>query len=213
MAGTVAPISDLSTALGGSGDPSYPSVDRLYDNVQAEVPAVALAAVKLAAWNAIEDFYIQSTARREMIYWQMPVGVYAVNFDPFDANWNVCWVLGYTGLTKGKVEPPGLLRDVQWPQSTLLRTGQALVALKPASFSVDCGPLLWVQWFEAILAGTLHRLYRQPAKPYSSPQLAQFYGVQYRAGVARARDIARRDYTNGPGLWQVPYFAMGRRKS
>jgi hypothetical protein len=155
---TSTPTSDLSTLLG-----SDPGIERLYDNVQAEVPAVGLSLIKLAAWNTIEDFYLRSTCRREHVFWQMPSGVYAVDFNPYDADWLVCWVLTYSGLTNAKIEAPALLRDIAWPQSTSLRQGEALVALKPASFTSDFGPLIWQQWFEVILAGTLHRLYRQPA--------------------------------------------------
>lgn len=209
---TTTPTSDLSTALGDD-----PQVTRLYDNVQAEVPAIGLSAIKLAAWNTIEDFYIQSTTRREHTYWRMPAGVTAIDFNPYDENWVVAWILDYCGLpaNMGKVEHPSILRDLTYPTPASERDGEALLALKPASFdAVNAGgvPDLWSTWFQAILDGTLMRLYGQPAKPYSSPQLAQFHGRKYSAGVVSARGIAIRSYTNGP-RWQYPYFAAGRRKS
>lgn len=210
MAATATPTSDLSTALGAD-----PGAELLYDNVQMQVPAVALAAIKLALWNTIEDFYQQSTARQEHVFWKMAAGVQTIDFNPFDATWLVAWVLHFNGLSSAKIEPPGLLRDLTFPVPETERSGEAWLALKPVSFDavIACGaPELWSMWFETILSGTLYRLYGQPAKPYSSPQLAQFHGRAYRSGVAQARDIARRGFSDGGGNWRFPYFAGGRRK-
>src|SRR6185503_13290079 len=124
MAATSTSTSDLSSFLG-----SDPGIERLYDNVQIQTPTAGLAVIKMATWNTIEDFYLRSTCRREKLNWQMPIGVFAVDFNPFDADWLVCWILDYCGLPFGKIEPPGLLRDVQFPLANSLRTGEALVAL------------------------------------------------------------------------------------
>lgn len=203
---TATPTSDLSTFLGAD-----PGVERLYDNVQAVVPGIGLAATKLAAWNTIENFYIQSTARREHLYWKMAAGVLTIDFNPYDADWLVAWILDYTGLTNGKVEMPSVLRDLTSPTPTVERNGEVWVALKPVSFDANFEPALWSQWFETILAGTLFRLYSQPAKPYSSPPLATFHGKEYRKGVAVARGTAQRGFTNAPS-WRFPYYAGGMRK-
>jgi hypothetical protein len=203
---TTTPTSDLSTFLG-----SDPGLERLYDNVQSQVPAVGLAAVKMAAWNTVEDFYIRSTSRRETVYWQMAVGISMVDFNPFDETWLVAWVLSFCGIHRGKVVPPGELWDLDYPSGA--RKGTVLLALKPVSFDANLPPELWSTWFETILDGTLGRLYAQPAKPYTSPQLAQYHMNAFNAGVKRARDTAQRGNTDGPGRWAFPYFAGGRRKS
>ena len=203
---TPTPTDDLSTYLG-----SDPGVERLYDNVQSQVAGVTLAAVKMAAWNTIEDFFIRSTMRREIVFWEMAVGISMVDFNPFDENWLVSWVLEFSGLSRGKVVPPGQLWDLSYPSG--LRQGKVLLALRPVSFDIDYPPELWANWFEVILSGTLARLYAQPAKPFSSPQLAGVHMNRFEAGVKRARDVAQRGNTNGPGRWCFPYFAGGRRKS
>jgi hypothetical protein len=206
---TDTPISDLSTALSAN-----PGVERLYDNVQAQVPAIGLAAVKLALWNTIEDFYIQSTLAREHVYWKMAGSIQSVNFNPFDGYRSVVWVLGYTGLYNAKVEYPSVLRDLTRPIPGGDRSGEAWLVLKPVSFEAvqACNqfPELWSTWFETILAGTLYRLYVQPAKPFSNAQLAQFHGKMYRRGVSQARDVARRDNSTGRPT-RFPYYARGRQ--
>lgn len=205
-AGTSTPSSDLSSALG-----SNPGLVRLYDNVQAQVPAVILSLVKIEVWNTIEDFYIQSTFRRELVSWQMNVGVQTIDFNPYDENWLVAWVLQTQGLYKYKIDMPARLTDLTNPSA--VRNGEALLALKPVNFNAQFPDDLFQQWFETILDGTLHRLYRMPAKPYSSPQLAQWHGARYRMGVSRARATAQAGYTDGTGRWNFPYFANGRRKN
>lgn len=191
-----------------------PGVARLLDNVQATVPAVTLEMVKLQAWNAIEQFYLDSTVQREKVYWQLAIGAQELDFNPFSESWLVAWVLDVRGLYCPRIIMPGTVIDTQPPTS--VRNGSALLALRPVGFDGCCStlpPELWAQWFQTVLAGTLSKLYAQPSKPYSSPQLAQFYGAQFRQGIARARDIARREYTDGPGRWKFPLFAHGKRKN
>lgn len=205
---TTTPTSDLSTALGAD-----PGAERIYDNVQMQVPAVPLSAIKLTLWNTIEDFYIQSTVCREHVYWKMAAEVQTIDFNPYDESKIVAWVLNYSGLTNGKVEHPSVLRDLTYPVPDTERKGEAWLALKPVNFDAvqchACGDL-WSSWFETILSGTLYRLYGQPAKPYSSPTLAQLHAGLYRRGVAMARDTAKRGFSAGSAV-RAPYFAWGRR--
>jgi hypothetical protein len=193
-----------------------PGVERLYDNVQAEVPGVLLPTLKLLAWNAVENFYQQSTLRREHVYWKMGPGARTVDFNPFDAYSLVAWVLNFNGLPFAKVEPPSVLRDLTHPAPTVTREGQAWLALKPASFeaATHCDSAfaeLWTTWFETLLSGVLYNLYKQPAKPWSSPQLAQLHGRIYRRGVQTARSEAMRGYYAGAPV-PFPYFARGYQR-
>lgn len=207
MSQTTTPSYNANGFLG-----SNPNLNRLYDNVQAVVPAVQFPIVQMEAWNTIEDFFIQSTSERRTIYWQMAPGVSELDFNPYDSTWLVAWVLSFDGLPYGEIIMPGKLVDRE-PTLTSLRQGRALLALKPVSFSVNFSPVLLSNWFQVLLDGTLSRLYAQPAKPYSSPQMAIEYGRKYRAGVAKARAVADAQNTDGPGRWRFSYFANGRRKS
>lgn len=211
MSETVTPSSDLQSFLGPSLD-----VDRLYDNVQAVVPGVTLALIKMMAWNTIEEFYIRSTVNRREASWQMASGVYTVDFNPYDANFLVAWILDFRGLSRYKIIPPGRVVDTFPTAST--RNGHALLALKPASMNnVDagdcCGPEFWSTWFNGVLDGVLWRLYRVPAKPYSSLQLAEYHGKRYRNAISEAKAVANSGLTDGGGRWGFPLFAPGRRKN
>jgi hypothetical protein len=206
---TITPTNDLSTLVG-----SDPNVDRIYDNVLSVVPSVTPSMVRVQLWNAIEEFYLKSTVKRAEVYWTMGNGVSVVDFNPYSQDWLVAWILGYTGLSScGRIEPPAMLRDITCPAPTTTRQGQALLALKPISLDVDLPPDLWMQWFEAILDGTYYRLYMQPLKPFTSPQLAQYHASRFRSGIRSARAFVDKQYTNGSGYWCFPYFAHGRRKN
>jgi hypothetical protein len=193
-----------------------PGVERLYDTVQTEVPGVLLAPLKLVLWNTIEEFYLQSTLRREHVYWCMGPCVQVVDFNPFDAQSLVAWILDYSGLPFSKVEMPSRLRDLTSPAPATRREGQAWLALKPANFDAVAAcdspySELWTHWFETILSGVLYYLFRQPAKPWSSPQLAVLHGKTYRRGIQTARSTAMRGYSAG-GPVPFPYFASGHQR-
>lgn len=207
MSGTLIPTSDQQTSIGAS-----PDVERLYDNVQALMPAITVPIIKIAAWNAIEEFALRSTYFRDTVSWNMAIGVRDVDFNPYSADMQACWVLGQHGLVQWLVHPPARLVDRQEPTAT--RSGWALLALKPTSFDTDLPQEMWSSWFETLLDGTMFRLYGMPAKPWSSPPNAQYHGGRFRMGINRARDIAERQHSNQQSPFRsYPYFAHGRRKN
>lgn len=208
---TTTPSSPNTTYLGAD-----PGLSRLLDNIQVEVPAITQSIIQMMAWNTIEDFYMRSGWRRDIVYWTMAAGVTQIDFNPFDENYLVSFVLDVSGLPRYRVVPLGLLVDRD--AATSLRTGEALVSLKPNSFAVATAsgvcPELWSTWFETIKAGVLSRIYAMPAKPYSSPQLAVTYMREFRAGIARARGMADANFNGAQGgRWSFPSFANGRRKN
>lgn len=211
MSTTVTPSDDMHTMLGAN-----PDVQRIYDNVLAILPAATLPVVQLALWNAIEEFAIRSTYFRHKAYWQMAPGVYTVDFNPLSASQIVVWVIEQHGLWQWEIRPPATLVDLQTPNAA--RSGWAVLVWRPASFDavkrLGAFPELWSTWFETILDGTLFRLYGQPIKPWSSPQLAQYHGQRFRQGLNRARDVAERLHSDQQSPRNVfPYFARGRRKN
>lgn len=208
MSQTVTPSSNLQTFLGPN-----PGLQRIYDNVQIQVPSAALALIQMMTWNTIEDFYIQSTFKRELIFWTMQPGVSTIDFNPFDSNWLVCWLLDLSGLSHFTVDMPAFVTDTAINGNQALRTGHALLALKPISYNVQLPPDLFMNWFETIMDGVLGRLYMLPNKPFSSPQMATYHSKRYRMGVARARATAQANNTDGGGRWRTPYYARGKRKS
>jgi hypothetical protein len=191
-----------------------PDVERLYDNIQMMLPAVTLPVIEIDLWNAVQEFCIRSTYFRSKVYWQMAPGVSTVDFNPFDVNTVVVWVLHVEGLTDWEINPPAQLVDFAPP--TANREGFAILALRPRAFDevkLNTLPELFTTWYETMLDGTLGRLYAMPAKPWSAPPLAQYHGTRFRQGINRARDIAERLHSQQQSRRRnYPYFAAGRRK-
>jgi hypothetical protein len=201
--------------IGSTPSPTAPDVERLYDNIQALMPAVTLPVIEMELWNTVCEFCIRSTYYRSKIYWEMAPGVSTVDFNPFDVNTLVTWVLHVDGLTRWEINPPAMLVDLYPP--TASRSGWAIVSLRPKGFDevkLNALPELFTTWFETMLDGTMFRLYGMPVKPWSSPQLAQYHGTRFRQGINRARDIAERLHSSqqSPSR-RYPYFAAGRRKN
>jgi hypothetical protein len=185
------------------------SYARLFDRVQAAVPGLGAAALYLACWDTIEDFYHRSTYKREHVYWEMPPGVATVNFDPYDADWRVCLFLAMQGLSNWKIETPGLLRDLTSPTPCNLRRGEVLLALKPRDIQVQLGYHVWTERFETLFHGVMYRLYQQPGKPWSDLKSMNFHGLEYRAGIASARAEAQAWRLRDAASWSFPYYATG----
>jgi hypothetical protein len=192
-----------------------PHVDRLFDTIQSQLPGATLAAIELALENAIEEFCYRSTYFRERVFWQMAPGVRLLTIDPYDRNLETIYITAQEGLLDYRVAPPATLVDEQIPLAA--RTGWALIILKPRSFAaVKRGAVaaLFTNWWEVMLDGVMGRLYGQPAKPWSSPQLAQYHGTRFRQGISRARDQAERGNSAQQSRFRnFPYFARGRRKN
>jgi hypothetical protein len=197
-----------------SATTTAPDVERLYDNIQTLLPAITLPVIEMLLWSAVQEFCIRSTYFRSKVYWSMAPGVSTVDFNPFDVNTVVVWVLHVEGLTDWEINPPAMLVDFAPP--TASRQGFAIVALRPHTFDevkLNALPELFTTWFETMLDGTLARLYAMPAKPWSAPSLAQYHGQRFRQGLNRARDIAERLHSQQQSRRRnYPYFAAGRRK-
>lgn len=192
-----------------------PGLNRLYDTIQSRLGGITLAMIELELHSIVEEFCIRSTYFRELVYWQMQIGVSRVLLSPFSAYMVTVWVIWQHGLSRFYVDTPATLVDMQPPVAS--RTGEAWIVLRPRNFeAIKYGAVheLFTTWFEVILDGVLFRLYQMPNKPWASPQLAAYHGTRFRAGINRARDIAERLHTNEQSPRSLfPYFAHGRRKN
>lgn len=63
-------------------------------------------------------------------------------------------------------------------------------------------------WREVINDGVWGRLMSQQDKPYSNAAMSQYHLRRFRSGIARARDMAERQYTEADHDVQFPRFAQ-----
>jgi len=62
-------------------------------------------------------------------------------------------------------------------------------------------------WKDIWIDGILGRMMSQPNKPYSNPAQAQYHGRRFRTGIARARDMARRQFGTAETDFKFPRWA------
>lgn len=197
MSGTLYP--DYLSASGG--------LDRIYDGIEAVLPGVQHAMVQLVVWDAIEEFCTRSTLWRLTVGWALAPGAVSLNLNPLDDVAQAVWVLELCGLRRHRLRPPAIIVDLG--DTRQARSGTARVACKPRRLAEEVVPAFLVdEWSEVLRDGALYRLYCQPFKPYTSPQLAQMHGRKWRAGVALARVMAKEQNNCPP---HFPYFAWGRQ--
>ena len=198
-----------------SQTPDYLTSDsracRIYDNIQATLPGVVLEVIRMELWNAIEEFCLRSTFYRAKAPWAMSPYTREYDFNPYDSSQVVFSVLKVLGLPIYSVNPPAILVDDSAGISGA-RSGIALVALKPIAFDCDLPGDLFNRWFECMLDGTKARLMGHPAKPYSSPSMAEYHMKRFRVGLNLARAEAEQ-LNSGQSNFRFPYYAFGRRKN
>src|SRR4029077_17323829 len=89
-----------------------------------------------------------------------------------------------------RIQSPVMLVDMG--DTTLLRTGTALVVCKPYALSEYGIPSLLVdEWSEGLRDGALWRLFATPSKPWTDAKLGQFYGQRFRSAIFLAKETAR----------------------
>lgn len=81
------------------------------------------------------------------------------------------------------------------------------VRLNPSRDFYDLPPETSSHFFDEIMDGVLGRLYSQPGKPYTNIVVSQYHLRRFRDGIARARDMGQKRYSNAEAPWSFPFFA------
>lgn len=196
----------MSDTAGGATTWAYGGIDRIFDAIEAVVPGVVHSVVQMAVWDAICEFCTRSTYWRARVTWTMPVGTTTVDLSQIDVNTVGMSILQVGGglYRNWRIDPPCTLVDLG--PGTQDRSGWAIVSCLPVNLDAGLPSFLIDNWSEALRDGALFRLYSQPSKPYTSPQLAAFHGKRFASRIQSARAQIIHD---GPPNWRFPYFARG----
>ena len=183
---------------------------RIYDAIEVQAVGVSMPMMRMAVFDAMDEFCTRSCLWRMTIAWSMDVGQQTLDLNPLDDATLIAWVLRVDGIMRYRIAPAAIIVDPG--DALLVRVGTALVVCKPAGLNDFALPSLLVDsWSEALRDGALYRLFRQPGKPYSDAKLAEHHGVRFRGQIRLARETAR---SHGdlprPGF---PYFARGSQRS
>jgi hypothetical protein len=92
------------------------------------------------------------------------------------------------------------------------------VALQPNEFGCKQAfpgvpDWFWTDYTRTLQDGLIGNMLVQPAKPYSNPQMGQFYLKRFMSGMSIARIQVENGRRFGAQRWTYPQgFAVGRRK-
>lgn len=204
------------------------SLDRWVKEVFAKVPGVVEGYVYDQTKLVMRDFFQRTKAWRTVEGpFVIPANDGTYQFNPYDGSANVSKILRVyrNGTDFVPIEITKIQASIEGssnvplyyyvePYDTIVLSpvnNQALtnvyadIALVP---SIDCDNRLpsWIedQFYEAILAGTLHRLYSEPEKVYTNVTSAEYWGKRYRSEMVRARANSNLNYKHGPAPWNFP---------
>lgn len=201
-------------------------IDIWLKDLLAYTPGATRKVVRQELLNTLRDFFNDSYAWRSSHTQSVRAGRSKYYLSPVDAHTDVAGVL--TVYVNGKelmplpeyvsysTDPgtpryfycfaPDSIELFPTPDVDIARGLRIQSALVPNPNVKRVPAIAVTKFYNPILDGTLARMYAQPNKPYSSPQMAAAKQQLYKYGVARARAQARRGFTSSDPF-SFPFFA------
>ena len=183
------------------------------DQARVQVPGALDAALLLALTPVMKDFLSGSNVWQEKIQF---------NVAPTDTSLEYILVSSEAGqinrllsVENAQKVPVRAVMPVPGTVQLSIDPGQAetytaLVSL--TSVATNSYPEFpdWIlaKYFNELLHGLIGALYAQPAKPYTSPQLATVHMRKFRQGISLARVSANRQNTYSAQRWRFPSGAI-----
>lgn len=184
--------------------------------------------LKAVLLDVIRDFCRRSTAWRDVVYnYSIYEGSRLVSLNPNAADRKITQVLKvcisdtpltlhsfYEGTTAATPtaftaigdDPSEIKLDVI-PDEAQEAVLSALVAFEPL-LPEECLPsILTTQFYEAIRAGALARMYGHAGMPYANEKMFMVMSRRYSSEVNQARARAEQGFLPGPVNWAYPSFA------
>lgn len=211
----------------GSGHECDVKLDTWLRDILPHTPGAIRKVVKRELVNACREFYEQSFAWRVLVAPKtMRANKVRYSMSPYDAYTNIVGVMGvelegqplartarqprYFDRTADRpthywLESPDYVRLYPTPTSTLEDSLAFYVALTPKQSVTHLPRIALSHHYDAILDGTLGRLFSHPAKPYSNPSLAQYRLQRFRAAIGKYAALAKQGYAQAPS-WGFPRF-------
>jgi hypothetical protein len=222
----------MTITLTGSGL-CTPPITQWVEDVLAQVSGALSSAVEMEVKHTLRDFFIRSRSwRQEIGPYSVVAGRPKVYLNPVDEGTRALQVYGVrleqtslmprprlwsndsirtaTGRPTGYfTEEPDVVDLIPTPDTGYPRSLYVLAALCPIDEAQTMPEYFAVHYYDAIMSGALHRMFRQARRPYYNADLSVFHQRAYRAGVQKARaesDLAWGTLQQGEGF-RFPRFA------
>lgn len=210
-----------------SGHECDASVATWLQDLLPQLPGAVRKVVKRELVLACREFYEQSFAWRAVIVPRtMKADKIRYSLSPYDAYSDIVGVMGvelegqplkpmarrsrYFDRTANTpthywLETPDTVRLWPLPTSTVLGSLAFHVALTPKQTVKNLPRIALTHHYDAILDGTLGRMFSHPAKPYSNIVSAQYRLQRFRAAIGKYAGAAKQGY-GGAQNWAFPRF-------
>lgn len=192
-------------------------MDRIVDNARSRLPGATDKNIYHEAQYVLDDFFKMSTCWRERIEVEVLQNETQYEIESADLPSRVYALLYFDNADRT-------------PYAAVLNDGNVLTLVRPidagtyfANVVLTVGPRIndedyprFPQWVadrhaDVIADGLCARMMAMPAKPYSSPTHALFYGRKFRAGAAHAKIEVQNQNLVGGQNWLYPQFAAQRK--
>lgn len=196
-----------------------PSLTRIMNDAKTRLPGALEDAVKRELFNVVREFFQDSNSWQQDIPFSVAANTttYPIEPDgPGQINRLIC-VKNADGRTVG-ASYPSMCHVRLFCAPSKVETYTATVALTvidPVTASAgmpQCPDWVFDKYGAGILDGVLGHMMSQPAKPYSSAQLALLHLRRFRSVVSMARIEAMHENLYRGASWQFPQSFAVRRK-
>jgi hypothetical protein len=196
----------------------HPSLQRLMDDAKTRVPGALESAIKAELFTVMTEFFSDSNVWQEEIPFDTAVDTTDYPISPA-AEGRIERVLYVKNADDRPVRasyPNMEFVRLAWTP-TKIETLTAVVALTSVDPTDRDGYPQVPHWIydkygTGLLDGVLGRMMSQPAKPYSSTQLALMHMGRFRNTISRARRESIHQNLYGAQSWSYPQsFATSRR--
>ena len=200
------------------------SVTRIFDTARLRLPGATDGVMQLEFMNVVQEFCVTTNAWVDATDVRLEPNVNLYDLVPPDANGDIKRIMYIETLD---TEAPAWTAPAWMPAPGVMQIGfvpQApqdivvFVALQPNELGCKQNfpgvpDWFWTEYTKAITDGLIGNMLVQPAKPYSNPQMGQFYLKRFASGMSTARIQADNGRRYGGQHWTFPQgFAVKRRK-
>lgn len=204
---------------------SNPELNRLMDNARIKLPGALDSAIKMELFNVFKEFFIHTNIWEEDIPFDVTATTLsrvtapeAYTYEVVPTEGTIIRLLGVRdeqGYGVGAtMATPGHIILNRSPNvggtftATVVKTVSDPVTRQ--EYPVFPGWIL-ENYFEEILHGLLGKTMAHIAKPYSSPQMAQYHLRFFQAGMSRASRESQHKNLYGAQSWRFPQTFTRRR--
>jgi hypothetical protein len=196
-----------------------PLIDRIMDQLRLKLPGALDGVTQIELWNTVDDFLCRTNVWIADTEVKLKPDKIQADLDSPTAGASI-WRLMELRNEDGSHYPvaawipvPGTLQFASPSnEAKVLVATVALTIGDPGKRQVypDMPDWIWSDYYDVLIDGTIGRMYGQPAKPYSNPQMAAYHLKSFTSGVNQSKWMASRGRRMEGQRWRFPQSYAGR---